>query len=194
MTPLIVSYYTLGTGYEKEAQNLIRSCKKLGLQTDIVGILSKGKWEENCAFKPKFLLKMLQKHKRPLVWVDADAVILKPPKLFESLSCDIAIYINDSLPIEDPSSLLSGTIYLNYTKEAEALLKAWDEECQKDKDMWDQAALKIALLQNGANLSFFTLPESYCSIYDKKNAIIFQSQASRLLKKVINKEIIPFWE
>ena len=60
MNPLIVSYYTAGTGYEVEVQNLIASCRKLDLQADIVPIPSRGSWDKNCCYKPEFLLEKLQ--------------------------------------------------------------------------------------------------------------------------------------
>lgn len=203
MFPLFVSYYTLGTGYEKEVQNLICSCEKLGLETDIVGIESRGKWDRNCCYKPRFLLEKLQEHNRPIVWVDADAVLLKEPILFASLKCDIAARLYDDLPTNHPSKLITGTLYLQNTAATQNLLELWEKECMRmleegSREVWDQIALKQVLLE-GAEVDFFPLPNDYCAIYDKKEtlkeeAVILHYQASRLFKKVINKEVVPFLE
>jgi len=204
MLPLFVNYYTLDTGYEQEVKNLIQSCEKLSLETDFVGIDSKGSWEHNCCHKPQFLLKMLEKHKRPIVWIDADAVILKKPLFFDSLECDIALRIYDDLPLEHPSKVNTATVYLQNTEQVKELLKLWEARCHyvlenKIGGSWDQSALRDVLFQEGSPITVKPLPDSYCTIYDKKitpleNAVILQYQASRLFKKVINKEVAPFWE
>lgn len=202
MYPIIVSYYTRNTGYQEEVKNLIASCEKIGLFYDIVGIESQGTWNKNCCYKPQFLLKKLQEYQRPIVWIDADAIFLKKPLLFETLTCDIALRIYDDLPIEHPSKIITGTVYLQNHPNVYKLLKVWDIECQKmlqkNTEIWDQVALKSALLQ-GPLLNLLSLPDSYCFIYDKslspkEEAVILHYQASRLFKKVINKEVSPFWE
>jgi len=203
MLPLIVSYYTLDTGYEEEIKNLINSCEKLGLQTDFVGIKSRGKWDQNCCYKPQFLMKKLQEHQRPLVWVDADAVILKKPLLLENLTCDIAVRVYEDLPVSHPSKVYTGTVYFGNTPGAFELLKLWDEISQQmlkqsKQEVWDQITLKEALLKK-TDVDLFPLPDTYSTIYDKtltpkEEAVILHYQASRLFKKVINKEVAPFWE
>lgn len=190
----IVSFYTQGTGYEKEAESLIASCKKQRLAYDVIGTASKGSWEKNCAYKPQFLIEMLKKHSCPLVWLDADAVILKSPKLFASLDCDLALYSPCHLPLEHPSKFLTGTLYIQNTPAARQLLKQWDKECQKG-GMWDQIALKNVLLRGNLELKTASLPESYCAIYDKplkEEPVIIHYQASRLLKKEVDNEVVSF--
>ena len=202
MSVIFVSFYTQNSGYEEEVKNLIVSCEKFGLSFDIIPIVSKGTWEKNCAYKPRFLLEMLKKHKKPLVWIDADAVILKNPVLFNTLTCDIGIRLFKNLPLSHCSKILSGTIYINNTQNSSLFLELWDEEIQtlfknKKEGKWDQIALKNAILKKIGKLDFFSLPSSYAAIYDKpchKNAVILHYQASRLYKKTINKELIPFWE
>lgn len=203
MQPLIVSYYTAGTGYEDEVKNLIDSCNKLDLQADIVPIKSKGSWDKNCCYKPQFLLEKLEEHQRPIVWVDADAIFLKQPVLFDSLECDIALRTYDELPLEHPSKLITGTLYLAPNPKVRILLTDWATECQKmlqegKKEVWDQIALKRVLLQK-KDIELFPLPDAYCAIYDKnltpsEEAVILHYQASRLFKKEVNNEVVPFWE
>ena len=202
MQPLIVSYYTAGTGYEEEVQNLIASCKKLDLQTDIVPIQSRGSWDKNCCYKPEFLLEKLDEHQRPVVWVDADAIFLKKPTLFDSLECDVALRTYEELPLDHPSKVYTGTVYFSNNEKARSLLKRWAEESQKmlqeeEKEVWDQVSIKQALF--GSDVDLFPLPDTYATIYDKQitpneDAVILHYQASRLFKKEVNNEVVPFWE
>lgn len=192
---IVTSFYTKNTEYEKEAQNLILSCKKFDVPFDIIGIDSLGSWEKNCAFKPQFLLNQLDKHQKPLVWLDADAVLMQAPTLFYDLNCDIALYSPENLPDHHPSKFLSGTLYIQNTKEARSFLKLWDEECSKAEG-WDQIALRNVLLHLPIALTVGLLPQSYCAIFDKtmnESPVIMHYQASRLFKKGINREVVPFW-
>src|SRR3990167_8507360 len=89
--PLVVSYYTKGTGYEEEASHLIQSCQKFAIEHCVEGIQDLGSWEKNCAFKPYFMQKKMEQYKRPLLWVDVDAVFLQPLSFEESFFADCAL-------------------------------------------------------------------------------------------------------
>lgn len=185
---IVVSFYTKNTSYEKEAEGLIASCERLSLPYDIEAIDSLGTWDKNCCQKPSFLLRKLQKHKQPIVWVDADAVILKKPTLFDNLEYDIAAMVVEELPMDDDSKILSGTLYCNNTPQVHTFLQSWHDECQrllkeaKGSVVWDQAALRNALT-NAKDLSLASLPPSYAAIFDcyadLDNAVIVHCQASR---------------
>ncbi len=192
MNIIFVSFYTQDSGYEKEVKHLIASCQKLGLSTDIVPIVSKGRWDENCSYKPHFLLKMLKKHQKPIVWIDADGIVLQKPVLFETLTCDIGACIFHDLPTHHPSKIITNTIYINHTQTSHLFLSLWEKECkrliQKQKEeVWDQEVFKnVSLKMN--SLSLFSLPPEYGHIYDKplnKKPIILHYQASRILKHTI---------
>src|SRR5690348_12544495 len=95
--PLVVSFYTKDTYYQWEVQNLIASCEKFKVEHYVEGIPSFGSWELNCAYKPFFIHQMLQKFKRPLFWLDADAVFVRKPEglaLFQEV--DFSVRINQS--------------------------------------------------------------------------------------------------
>jgi len=198
---IIVSYYTKNTGYEQEVKNLIVSCKKFGLKSDIVGIESKGRWDTNCCYKPRFLLEKLREHQSPVVWMDADALFLKQPTLFQTLTCDVALRTFDDLPMGHPSKIITGTLFFHYRISVFNLLEQWDIECRAmlrgEDEVWDQVALQRALLKT-PSLRLFPLPEDYYLIYDTpahrgKTGVIVHYQASRLLKKVVNGEVVRFW-
>src|SRR5579863_10531217 len=78
MQPIFISFYT--PAYADEAAGLIASLDQFGLRHDVQPITSAGNWISNCAVKPFFIRDMLRKYSgSPVVWVDADARIIRPP-------------------------------------------------------------------------------------------------------------------
>ena len=200
--PTIISFYTPNTGYEKEIEGLIASCKKWDLPYSIDPIPHFGSWEKNCCFKPKYILKKLTDLKRPILWLDADALVVRRPNLFETLSADIAVRIVEELPNDHPSKMISGTVFVNNTSKALQILKEWDLETEtllkKDPYLWDQVSLRNVLLRSTAQI--YPLDSRYYQIDSKiqdqstlDNAFILHFQASRTLKKTLNEEVVPFW-
>lgn len=200
--PTIVCFYTPDTGYEEEVKGLIASCKKFNLPYSVDPIPNFGTWEKNCCFKPKYILKKLIDLDRPILWLDADALIVRKPTLFESLDADIALRIVDELPNDHPSKMISGTVFLNPTPAAFQLLQEWDHETEtlfkQDPHLWDQVSLRNVLLRSSA--SIHPLDARYYQVDSKiqnretlDNAFIIHFQASRTLKKTLNHEVVPFW-
>lgn len=198
--PVIVSFYTKNTPYEKEVENLIASCKRFGLETSIDGVDSFGSWELNCAFKPFFLHQKLQELNKKLLWVDADAVFVRKPALLEEFSADFAVRINEDLDDDHPSKVMSGTIFVNATPRAQELLRRWAEACVKElmredrtEEFWEQTALRDILLSKDLKADVRSLPLSYVKIpghpLDEHNIlepIIEHHQASRRFKRIVN--------
>ena len=198
--PLVVSYYTQDTMYQLEVKSLIESCEKWNLVYHIEPIESFGTWELNCAYKPFFLLSKLQEFKRPLFWVDADAVFIRRPEYLEAFSADLAVRFNDSCSDGHPSKILSGSIYVNATQEAALLLKQWASECyrclslpDRTEEYWDQVGLRDVILSKTHQAKIGSLPHAYSAIdghpVDQKEIlkpVIMHYQASRRYKKLIN--------
>lgn len=198
--PLVISFYTVDTPYEEEVKYLQASCQSLGIDHHIEGIPSAGSWEMNCAFKPIFILQKMQEFKRPLLWVDADAVFLKPLEnlsLFSEVDLGVRIY---DVSEDHPSKIVSATVFVNATGASIKVVKWWAEECMKllqDKnrkeEVWDQDALRRVLFQKEHGARFAPLPPSYSKILghpkDEEmcfDPVIIQNQASRRYKKWIN--------
>jgi len=172
----IVSFYTKNTPYEREAKRLRANLESLQIPHHIEGIESKGSWEENCAYKPQFLLSMWEKYGGPLVWLDVDAKILAYPTLLDRLECDLALRINESLGKEHRSYLMSGTLYINN----KAFLKNWEKLCTQDPHTWDQIHLKKCLPAKTV-----PLPLPYCHLLGETcdNPVITHFVASNFYKK-----------
>ena len=198
--PLVISYYTKNTPYEKEVEYLIDSCKRFDIEYHIEGIEDRGSWEENCSFKPYFMKEKMKEFQRPLLWVDADAVFLQPLCFEEFMFADMALRYDPE--IEDFwFSVSGGTIYMNATEGGLASLDLWchysDEiikKAGKAPPYSDQTSLYFALLSR-PSIHFVQLPVIYVKIFDcfingldPKDVVIEHNQASRRFRK---EELIP---
>lgn len=189
---MVISFYTRDTFYQLEVQGLIESCKQYGIEYCVEGIATLGRWELNCAYKPFFIHQQLQIHKRPLLWVDADAVFVRKPEVLAAFNADLAVRINEDLPAEHPSRVMSGTVYANYTPGADRGIRAWAQRCQKEllrpgreAEYWDQMALRDVVVK-GDCAKIMALPKEYATIADHwkdcadiEAPVIVHHQASR---------------
>ncbi len=204
--PLIVSCFTKDTPYEKEALDLIESCKNFDLEFVIEGFTSLGSWEKNCCYKADFILEKLKQYQKPVLWIDVDGYIVKPLNFFNDLTCDMCAFIDHDLPNDHPSKLRTSTLFCNYSEKSITLIKNWISSCKTSlaakerSEVWDQAVLRdIALKQTEA--SILDMPLTYLAIASHlkdasqvKDPHIVHTQASRLYKKYINNELVMFWD
>jgi hypothetical protein len=189
--PLIVSYYTKETPYEKEVEHLIGSCKRFGLEYHIEGIEDRGSWEENCAYKPYFMREKMKAFQRPLLWVDADAVFLKPLEFEDFMFSDFVFSYEPR--IQDPRfSAFAGTVYVNFTEGGISGLDLWcrysDEIIKaagKAVPFSDQSSLHFAILSK-PEFNIGNLPLTHAKIFDRvihgldpTEIVIEHNQASR---------------
>ena len=194
---IFVAYYTIRTDYEQIVENLRKSLQELNLKFDIQGYPSRGTWQNNIAFKPEFIYEMMRKWPRyDIVYVDADAVVRKFPKYFDTFQGDIGVHYKDNV------ELLSGTIYLKNVDKVQTLVKAWMSDQQHHPAVWDQKTLQRILMKRGGELqvNIVNIPANYTQIFDlMKNAgepVIEHFQASRQARKkeFKNKEDMPYLE
>ena len=186
--------------YQIDVKSLIASCEKWHLAYHIEPIESFGSWELNCGYKPFFILSKLQEFKRPLFWVDVDAVFLQAPEYLAEFAADLAVRINASCASDHPSKVMSSSVFVNPTPEAMTLLKHWASECyqklsdpKRTGEYWDQVGLRDVIFSKRHQARVVNLPHAYVAIdghpVDKKeilNPVIMHYQASRRYKKLIN--------
>ncbi len=194
--PVIVSFYTLNTPYEQEVQGLIESCHRWGLEYCIEGLPSQGSWAKNCGVKPLYIEQKLQSLKRPLLWIDADAVIVQKPDFDFLKDYDLSVRMMPFLPWKNPSKLISNTVFFNYSVPALSIVRRWARLCAtrlvRDPHHWDQAALRD-IIKREKKAKILPLPISYSKIYDldvffieQSEVVIEHYQAARRLKSAIH--------
>ena len=198
--PTIISFYTKNSPYEWHIESLVKSCKDYYLEIEVEGIESSGSWEMNCAYKPLFILKMLQKLKKNVLWVDSDAVFVRGLEALPSFQADIAIRVYPECAIHHVSKIGSGTFYANYTSPAIELVQLWAEISLKElsragrtEEFWDQVSLREAVRVYNRPANIGLLPLEYMKIFDHpqhvlecQNPVIVHTQASRMCKKWMN--------
>lgn len=196
MRYIIVSGFTDNPIYEERAFNLASSLNSFNLSYEINRMEERGSWNKNCQQKAEVILETMLKYRKPVVWLDADAVVCQKPDLFDYLVNDIVDVAYHALP--ENRHLASGTLYFAYTQNAIRILNKWIETC-KVSDQTDQKILQDILWDNNLRpkscYDIMELPIEYCKIFDNKvqdkymkhPAVILHTQASRELKGIAPK-------
>lgn len=182
MRPVVVSFFTRDTAYEREAREMEATARAFGLFTDVRGVPNLGDWTRNCGMKPAYIRDRMQDYPgRPIVWLDADARVRQLPDLFATLDCDFAAHWRYG------SELLSGTLYFGPTEAARTLAAAWAEQQMRTPDVWDQKVLQRVIESGIPPVRLDALPASYVAIFDARMCgedewVISHHQASRQLR------------
>ena len=194
MNWIIVSYYTVGTGYEKEIENLKRSLNLFELPHHIEGIKSQGSWIKNVHYNNELILKAFDMFPdKAIVSLDADAVIERYPALFDTLDCDFAAHMHTwkSGRIE----LLCSTMYWQGNATTRAFLAGVIERHRQYPGETQQPGMLATLKAWENRIKFVTLPPQYARIFDlmesTKYPVINQYQASRRFRKEVNRAGAP---
>jgi hypothetical protein len=192
--PLYVSFYTIGNGYEAEAEELVRTLDAHRLPHCVRGVTLEGStWRSATQYKAEFVREMQKAHPdRPIVWLDADARVKSRPRLFDCLDCHFAAHWYRH------KELLSSTLYFAPGEAARKLVEKWVAKNLERPNMRcaDQRNLQhVAERQKG--LRVVNLPAEYAWIdggravdmsartYGRRHPVIVQEQASRRLN--------PYW-
>ncbi|PIS03446.1 MAG: hypothetical protein COT85_00245 [Chlamydiae bacterium CG10_big_fil_rev_8_21_14_0_10_42_34] len=181
----VISFYTKGTIYEKEIEDLALSCKALQIDHYIEEREDLGAWEKNCNQKPLFILECLEKFNCPLLWVDSDGILLKKPNL-NLQEVDLGLYFNNA----KTKHARNATIYVSPTNNTKKFLRLWYETLQKmnsrpRKNLIPDQPVMISLIRKGEiPLKIGNLPLEYMQIFDRdqvplEKTVILHFQASR---------------
>jgi len=188
---LVVSYYTIGTPYEHEADLLRGSLHAFKYEHSIVARPNTGSWVSNTCTKADVILKAWETSKLPIVWLDADSIVQKPLTLLEThanLRTDFgALFQKNHKP---QNAIRSGTLFFNKTEGAEALLKKWAHKCATDNTKWDQEHLKVSLNEL-PDITYFNLPMTYVKrigkdAYPDEEAHVLHTRAARRFRGAID--------
>lgn len=166
---MVIAYYT-DDRYKREADRLRQSLLEHGLKHRIDAFEDRGSWAANTSAKPTFIRRMMYAHNGPVLYLDADAVVQRPPKVVQDLRpemWDIAVHYRerDHRPYGSRLELLSGTIWLGNTPACKRLVELWEAVCQTDPGTWDQRHLE-RIIRETPDLRVFRLPPEYCFIFD----------------------------
>ncbi len=147
--PLIVSGYTIdnhpsrGGGlddyYKRATQRLSKSLIKFNLPHVIyplIGVKHLGRhqsWAKGCSFKARLIQYTMASFKRPVLWLDADAEVLKKPGIFKNPPFDAG------LCSVGQGHLITGTIYFNM--KSKPLVDLWVKTIREHPHQTDETSL-----------------------------------------------------
>jgi hypothetical protein len=180
--PLVVGYYTVGTGYEDEARQLIESLDALGLEHRVEALPVSGTWIKNCGRKARVIQRAWRETGRPVLWLDADARAHRAPTLLANTTADFAIRCFHGWAFG------TGTVFFARTPLAGMLLDDWVHRVDVEPGVGEQIHLDKAweAMSCRTELRTLWLPPSYATIFDEPGrdqtpAVIEHFQASRRL-------------
>jgi hypothetical protein len=184
---MIISGYTINTDYEQEVKDLESDLKRFNLDYKLYGYESRGDWTKNTMVKAELIQRALNEFpSEDIIWLDADAIILKNPTFFhclKNMEFDICChYLKTSY---NPNELLSGTIIFRNNDIVKSLVNDWVND--NSGVNWDQKILqKYVDGKYVDKLKKLNLPEEYIKIRPRSvsnarnlNCVIGHKQMSR---------------
>lgn len=191
---VFISYFTRNTPYKSVMNKYLKpSLERFDLLHDIEAVPDLGSWASNTSFKAQFVLQKLLQHKKDVIFIDADAEILKYPSLFAQIppEYDIAYHLLDWMRQwrnregGDKFELLSGTVMFRYNKKVLSLVRKWVVRT-KNSTTWEQKILQ-EIIENDKEIKSYILPAEYTTVamHDGsipkyiKEPVIFHHQKSR---------------
>lgn len=197
--PIFISYATKGTVYEQiMKQHLEPSLKKFNLEHIIEYVPNLGNWYKNTAYKPKFIMEMMEKHNLDkCIFTDADSEIKKYPSLFEQIPDDYDLachYLSWNLWYGHKNNvmeLLTGSMYFKYNNKIKSLCEEWHKQ-SNEKMQWEQKILQ-SILRGKSDIKIYHLPLEYAMmisrprnqppLVDISGAVILHYQISRKFRR-----------
>ena len=194
---VIISYFTKGTPYEQEIENLHESLHRFNLPHLIMSAPSRGSWIKNVQINEELILKAMEDCPgKAIVSLDADAVIQRYPALFETLDCDFAAHYH-IWPKGNRKELFCSTMYFKNCSDTRIFLLDCLKRYRENPTTRQQPNMmavfegryRTSVPSWRKRLKFTNLPPQYCKIFDLmgeiKYPVIEQFQASRRFKNKI---------
>lgn len=164
---VVVSMFGGDEYYYDSAKKLKQKCEELSIDCDLVEIkVSKSEdWIDICKRKIETYYKLLVKHKKPILWIDVDTILLQTPT-FPNTDIDVGIFMRGFNSISDfdftkfSRRFEPGYLYLNYTQNTLKFLQDTVELVKKSKNIkaTDDYFLEEGFKLFGSKLRVLTLP------------------------------------
>lgn len=156
LAPRIVSCYARGNE-PTAACALRRSLERFDLACHIEPIETEFDDRVLCFEKAEFMVRMWNKYREPLLFVEAGATLREAPLLPSFLDCDIALHKWNRWEMS------ARTLYFGRTAGAERLLRTWQQLAASYPAIWDGYLLDQAwsLTSSQVPLDTVWLPRSY---------------------------------
>ncbi|WGD54289.1 hypothetical protein QA641_10525 [Bradyrhizobium sp. CB1650] len=154
--PRIVSCHPRGSD-ESASLALRQSLERLRLDSHVEAIETQFDDRILCFEKAEFMVRMWNKYREPLLFIEADAMLRELPLLPSFVACDIALHKWNRWEMS------ARTLYLGRTNHAERLLRTWQQLAASYPAIWEGYLLDQAwsLTSSQGPLDTVWLPRSY---------------------------------
>ena len=171
--PIVISMFT--PEYEPEVAPFVEAVRAQGLKEIVYEVPSLGTWRDNVGQKPYVIRRALQRVGAPIVFIDIDGRVRGVLPILHKLVADwdfAARFILNKAryrpggkrkrPPRALPTILSGTLWFNYTPAALKFLELWEgREC--GQYLLGQIVLSEVWHNNRpAGLRTYSLPADYC--------------------------------
>jgi len=175
-----IAFHTDDDIYNEMIGNLKESFLKFSVPYYIKTIPSQRSWRDTHRYMHGEIRKAFDLFPdENLVYLDADAVIREYPKLFDTITAEVAFNYN-----YQKQRVRVGTLYLKNCDKVKKLIEMWGIKSKAD-NCFQSAGFDQALALDEYDI--YRLPDPYTRIFDHKiqkgKPIIEHFQASRRVKK-----------
>jgi hypothetical protein len=189
----VVSFYSLASPYMHLAGELRASLRRFKIPRHIKGenmpVRTFSEWARNTRYKPHFILRAMERFPgEDIVWIDADAEVVRRPVLFEELSTAVCATADIACCFRG-DELLTGTVFFKNTPRVRQAVIEWASRSEANIAMpkGEQFSLDQVRKSN-PDLVFKMLPMEYCyfdlvSSLAKGPPVIIHKQQSRKYRR-----------
>lgn len=196
---MVISYYTPDPYYKELGESLRKSCEKYGVDNAIAELPSRGEWIKNINLSPGYINDCMMKYNRPLLWIDADSVLIQFPNLFRSKpdDCDMVLRV----PTNKRERMWTvGVMYINNTTMSKAFLKRWAALTEKDKGNGlcsDEYYFDRTWREMGHLMKVYSMPGEYTFTTKKSPGCVIKDglsgNASAVARKKKDQRVKAYW-
>ena len=149
---------------------LQKQLKAFGRPNRIQKVEDTGSWKKNIRRKPTIIVEMMAAAAQyeSVVWLDADALLMKDPVLFDTITEDVGLYFYKRQKVGDTEPL-AGTMFFKNTKRIRKFLSVWAKKVAKTPVHMkrpDQQFMRTMLPKS--KLSVYELPQSYSQLWTER--------------------------
>ena len=162
--PTFATFYTTPE-YQEDAARLGRCCRAFGLPFTMVEGEELGSWKRNCNQKPRLLQRLRNAISGPIVWLDADCVIHRPPTVLLIDRPEDAVLWQGGLGAKPYVS--SQVMWWNDTAAARAMIADWAQRSVDNPESLADPLLKATCDAWRGSANVGTLPPEYIQPYWK---------------------------
>ena len=178
---VVCAFYT--PNYLDQIETLKASLEALGINHYFKRYEPRGGWEVNTRIKAEFVahaLRRLPQH--DVVYLDADAVVRQPLRLFETATADVTMLFDHRRRGNlNVLRIAAGTLLVRNTAGGQKFAGSWAEEASKAGRLDLDEDLIYRMFPTLDGVTFAVLPQRYSKIFDAPGVdpVVEHFQASR---------------